>query len=73
MHRSDGGWQSLTTTDVAASLQVFARTKQLGVFAPAGPATSQSLRWWTLGIASGIAALLGLGFGLRERRRLSRQ
>jgi hypothetical protein len=73
LRRSGSAWSQLATTDVAASLQVFARTKQLGVFVPAGPATSNALRWWTLGIASGIAALLGLTFGLRERRRLHRQ
>ena len=72
LHGDGSGWTAITTTDVPASLQVFARTKQLGVFVPAGPAVSNSLRWWTLGIASGIAALLGTGFGIRERRRLGR-
>jgi hypothetical protein len=70
--RTDGGWRKLAATDVAASLQLFAKTKDLGVFVAAGPAIANSLRWWTLGIASSIAALLGLGFGLRERRRLGR-
>jgi hypothetical protein len=69
-HRGNGTWTTIPTTDVPASLQVFARTKQLGLFVPAGHAVSSSLRWWTLGIASGIATLLGLGFGIRERRRL---
>ena len=70
--RENSSWTMISTTDVPASLQVFARTKQLGVFVPAGAAVANSLRWWTLGIASGVAGLLGLGFGLRERRRLHR-
>jgi len=69
--RSGSGWTTVPTTSVAASLQVFAKTKSVGVFAAVGPGTSNSLRWWTLGIASGIAAVLGLAFGLRERRRLA--
>jgi len=73
LHRSGSSWTQVTATDVPASLQVFARTKQLGVFVAAGPAQSNSLRYWTLGIASGIAALLGTGFGLRERRRIGRK
>jgi hypothetical protein len=73
--RRGAAWTALATTDVAASLQVFAKTRTLGVFVPVGHGTTpqNSLRWWTLGIASGLAALLGLGFGLRERRRLARQ
>jgi hypothetical protein len=69
---SNGPWSKLPTTDVAASLQVFAKTKSLGTFAAAGHQAANALRWWTLGIASGIAALLGTTFGLRERRRLRR-
>jgi len=70
LRRDHSSWTTVPTTDVPASLQVFAKTRLLGVFVPAGPSVSNSLRWWTLGIASGIAALLGLGFGIRERRRL---
>ena len=70
--RTGSTWTTISTTDVPASLQVFAKTKKLGVIVPVGHRTSTSLRWWTLGIASGIAALLGGAFGLRERRRIGR-
>jgi hypothetical protein len=70
--RTGGGWTKQPATDVPASQQLFAKTKMLGVFVAAGAAVGNSLRWWTLGIASAIAALLGTGFGLRERRRLGR-
>jgi hypothetical protein len=71
MLRASGGWTATASTDVPASLQMFAKTKTLGVFVVVGTASSNSLQWWTLGIASGLAALLGLAFGLRERRRLA--
>lgn len=72
LQRTGNAWTALPTTSVPAALQVFAKTKALGAVVAAGPAVSGSLRWWTLGIASGIAALLGTAFGIRERRRLAR-
>jgi len=69
--RNGSMWTSIGGTDVPASLQIFAKTRMLGVFVALGHGTRASaLRWWTLGVASGVAALLGLVFGLRERRRL---
>ena len=65
-------WTELATTTVPAALQVFAKTRLIGPVVAAGPATSSALRWWTLGVASGIAAVLGVAFGIRERRRLAR-
>lgn len=71
LHRSGSQWQQLRSTAVQASLQIFADSRELGVFAAAGPNPSPSRNYLPY-ISAGIillAAVLGLVARLRQNRR----
>lgn len=71
--RTGNAWRTLESKVLAPSLQVYASTPSLGTFVAVGPVSRDWIRWALVGGVSGIAAVLGLALGIRERRRLARE
>lgn len=70
LYLRDSGWTRIASDKLEPTLQLVVATKELGTFATGAPPTGSSGLWWAVGIASGIAAGLGLVLGIRERLRI---
>jgi hypothetical protein len=67
--RRDGStWRKLRSNTLPATLQLFADSTKLGTFVALHPGRNAKLLWLVAGIASAIAAALGLFLGFRDRR-----
>lgn len=79
IHRWTGSrWAPLQTTVLDGTLQVFANTREMGIFVATGPETSPpdgGIGWplWVAYGAGGLAVLVGLELFLRRRRRARRR
>jgi hypothetical protein len=66
-------WVVIPAQDIAASLQLLANTKELGVFVAVGPTLHRQGRSFLLIVLSGGAAILALALGLYLRSRAARR
>jgi hypothetical protein len=66
--REGPSWTKIRSNTLPATLQLFADTRELGTFVALHPGRNPRTLWLVAGIASGIAAALGVFLGLRDRR-----
>ena len=73
LRRTGAGWEPLRVSTLQPTLQLVVMTKELGTFVAAAPVVNRWGLWWAVGVVSGVAAILGVVLGLRERQRVRRQ